>query len=490
MLIRQWSWDPPGKFTFHAEIELPDGFSPVLPVPDKVSYKKDFADYSSEYSLSGATLKVDRNVVTSVQEVPAKRRAEYITFRKSVADDESRFINANDHNLTGPSITQNEQALRLYQQALGALQFGSAQQSIDFARQAIALEPDYPLPYRVLALGLMRIGKGDEALEPLRKYQKMVPNDPTAPYTIGSLLLGEKRPAEAIPELEAAVKWFPDNSAIATELGQAYIRSGNAEKGVSLLKATAERDASPLTLNNVAYELAEQNISLDDALIFSEKAVEQVEADSAKIDADNLNDRDWQATNFLQSFWDTLGWVHFQLKHYDQAEKYLRVSWILDRNGAAADHLAQTYEKEGKKQEAIHIYALSAARGGPNTRQIIDRVDKLAGDAAKGADIILAAQKEYRQSNILRIPRLIKGSGEADFAAIFTQGTSSPELRFMNGSEDLRSAGAGIESIKFDMRFPDGRAAKIVRRGHLSCPPAGPTCDFVLFAPNMARLTN
>ena len=478
---------PPGEVTMRGEIELPDGYSMMTPVPGEFARKNDYADYRSEYSVSGNTFKFKRHVVTTVQELPASERAEFITFRKSLDDDESRFFPLDDHRLTGPSFTENPEALKLYERAYAAFQIGDFKSAIDLAKQSLALEPDYPLPYRVLAFSLMASGKSDEALEPFRKLEKMIPNDPAGAYNIGAILLAKNRPADAIPDLEFAVKWFPDNSGIAIELGQAYIRSGSVEKGVSYLKETAKRDPSPLTLNNVAYELAERNIALDEALSYSEKAVEQVEDQSSKMDTDNPTEQDWQTANFLQSFWDTLGWVHFRLNHFDQAEKYLRAAWNLERHGAAADHLAQAYEKEGKKQEAIHIYALAAAEGGTGTPELLKKIQHLVGDDLKGDDIVIAAKEEKQRLSIVKVPRTVKGMATAEFYIVFTQGAAAPEARFVNGSEGLQLAGKGIETTKFDLRFPSDRPAKLLRSGFISCAPTGTTCDFSFLPPSLAR---
>jgi tetratricopeptide (TPR) repeat protein len=481
---------PPGKFTFHAEIELPDGLAPVIPVPDKVSYKKDYADYGAEYSVTGNTLKVERHAVTSVQEVPANRRAEYITFRKSVEDDESRYIAAVDFKAMQGQFAKNPEAAKLYEQAVGALQLRDAQRAMDLSRRAIAAEPEFPGPYMILASVFMMTGRTDEALEPLRKIEKLSPNDPIAPREIGRILLAKKQAREAIPDLEAAVKNFPENPAIAMELGQAYIRTGEKEKAVPILKKTAQLDASPLTLNNVAYELAEAGIALDDALSYSEKAVDQIEEQSSKMNLDDMKPEDWRIPQTLRSYWDTLGWIHFRLNHFEQAEKYLRAAWPLDSSGLIGDHLGQAYEKDGKKQEAIHIYSLVAGSDNPGIDHALGRVQKLMGNDLKGDDAVIAARDEYRRINRVRIPRTSKGGSSAEFMVIFKNGSAEHDVRFFNGSEELREALSGIKNAKFDIRFPDDHPATMVLSGFLSCAPTGPTCDFLLIKPQAPRAAN
>ena len=481
---------PRGEFTMHGSIELPDGFSPLIPAPAKVSINEDFAKYETSYSFAGSTFKYDRHVVTATQEIPAGKRGEYLKFQKSVSDDEDRMIQIIDNKLAQNQLAKNPEAAKLYQQSLEAFQQRDVQTALDLSRRAIAADPEYPDPYKIFVSSLMVTGREEEAIDPLRKLEKLTPKDPIAAAEIGRILLSRKRPREALQDLEPAAKNFPENPKIAMELGQAYIRSGSNDKAIPFLKRAAELDSSPTNLNNVAWELADANIGLEDALKFAETATLQLEEQSSKTNAEKMDTQDWLFPQRLRSFWDTLGWVHFRLSHFEQAEKYLRAAWQLDSSGTVGDHLGQAYEKDGKRQEAIHVYSLAAGSDNPGMDHALVRVQKLVGNDLKGDDIVLAAREEYRSINRVRIPRVSRGGSSAEFLVTFKSGSTDHEVRFSRGSEELRGATAQIRNAKFDIRFPDDRPATMVLSGHLSCAPTGATCEFLLIKPLVSRAPN
>jgi tetratricopeptide (TPR) repeat protein len=63
----------------------------------------------------------------------------------------------------------------------------------------------------------------------------------------------------------------------------------------------------------------------------------------------------------LAADWDTLGWVHFQKGNIDLAERYINAAWALEQHSEVGYHLGQIYQQRGKKEEAIHMYALATA---------------------------------------------------------------------------------------------------------------------------------
>jgi tetratricopeptide (TPR) repeat protein len=479
---------PPVKITLHGKIELPDGFSPMIPQPSKISYEKDFAAYEGQYSVSGNTFQIDRNVETTVREVPASRRAEYVAFQKSVSDDETRFIqltSASDWKTLGGS-TPNPEAVQYYNQAQQATQGHDPTAVIDNLKRATELDPKFLQARKSLSDVLMAFHDSEEALKSYKVLEKMDPSDVQAAVNIGSILLSLNRPAEAVPELESATERFPDNAQLAMQLGRAYARSGGKQKALPPFRKATRLDSSALMLNNVAYELADAGVGLDDALGYAEKAVEELEEQSTGIKLEDSTSE--QSSQLLTHSWDTIGWVHFRLGHYEQAEKYLRAAWVLERTGVIGEHLGEVYEKEGKKQEAIHAYALAVTTQGAEMNKVLDKVQKLSGSDLKGDDAVLAAQKEH--PGMVKLPRMAKGKAMAQFLLLFTQGSNLPEVKFLNGSDELRDAVKTISAARFDIIFPDARPAKILRWGTLSCEPSGPTCDFILLSSNMLSINN
>jgi tetratricopeptide (TPR) repeat protein len=478
---------PRGVIHAAVGIVLPKGFTPIIPPPGKFAFKRDFAEYESSYTGSDGVLNAVRDVTTITQELPASRRSEYAEFQKSTYDDEFRYVALIDRNTAPASAGQNSDAMNLLDQARQAYFRRDFEQTMELAKRATEEEPPYPPAFKLLATMYASRDQNEESLNIWRQYEKLEPNDESAPTNIGTILLKLKRPGEAVPELEAAFDKYPRNSNLALQLGQAYLRSGNKDKAVAAFQKMAQLDLSPLSLNNAAFELADANVGLNTALALAQKAVNEEEELSSQITIDNLNPSSLMTTQEMGSLWDTLGWVHFRLGNLEDAERCVRASWVLTQQGLIGDHLGQIYEKEGKKQEAAHTYALAVASGGPGLDPALDAAQRLMGGVIPGADAVIAARPELARLRTIRLPLLIRTKATAEFLVLFTQGSASPEVKYVSGAEALRNAGMAISRAKFDPRFADDHPAKLLRRGILSCEPSAARCDFSLLPIDSVR---
>jgi uncharacterized protein HemY len=129
-------------------------------------------------------------------------------------------------------------------------------------------------------------------------------------------------------------------------------------------------------LNDAGYFLADANKSLPLALQYSQKAVAAEEDKSQKINLADLRTEDLYRANTLSAYWDTLGWVHFRMGNFDQAEEYLDSAWKLSLSGTVADHRGQLYEQQHKKQAAIHMYRLALYSYSSRTPHVGDETRK------------------------------------------------------------------------------------------------------------------
>src|SRR5437899_9368265 len=77
-----------------------------------------------------------------------------------------------------------------------------------------------------------------------------------------------------------------------------------------------------------------------------------------KVQLSKLADDDLKYTLSLAAYWDTLGWVHYQLGNLKQAEGYLYAAWTVQQFATVGYHLGQVYEKQQRKQDAAHMYRL------------------------------------------------------------------------------------------------------------------------------------
>src|SRR5712672_602455 len=112
-------------------------------------------------------------------------------------------------------------------------------------------------------------------------------------------------------------------------LGRAYLNSEQNDKAVASFDKAVEIDPSPLVFNDVAYELARKQVSLDRALEYAESAVEATNSTLRNMNLEHLTVQQTGLVTSLAAYWDTLGWVYFQRGELPLAEKYVRSSWML-----------------------------------------------------------------------------------------------------------------------------------------------------------------
>jgi hypothetical protein len=241
--------------------------------------------------------------------------------------------------------------------------------------------------------------------------------------------------------------------------------------------------------NSIAYRLSEKRAHLDRARSYAESAVSSTAANLRNVSLDHLNRRDPGHVSSIASYWDTLGWVAFAEGKTDVAERFVFAAWTLNGLAEHGDHLGQIYEKEGKKSEAAHVYALSmnAERPEPETR---DRLAALVGGVGQVDAAVEKYKPELLQARTYQVPNSGKVEGKADFFILLNHGseaaTSVEGVSYVSGEEKLKAMIDLLKATKFNQPFPDDTQLKILRRGTLTCK-AGTDCSFVLSLPSEVR---
>jgi tetratricopeptide (TPR) repeat protein/transglutaminase-like putative cysteine protease len=506
----------PDEMSYQAALKLPAKSSPRLPPP--VHLEENFAEYRSSYSFSDGALHVERRLITKAREISPAQFDAYRKFRKALTDDVAALIPLFGDPLGSPEaqalVEQGRQAWQqqnlpravdAFQRAvdndpkfaqawlsLGAahLALGHTDQGIEEMKKAIALDPTQVNSYKYLGSALMAIRRQEEALEVWKQLEKASPEDTDAPRNIVLILFGMKRYSEAVPELESAVSRNSQDSALLLQLGAAYLRAGDKDRALPSFQKALDLDSSANTLNSVAYDLADHNLRLDEALRYAEQAVKKQEDATADITLEDLLPEDPATVPRLAAYWDTLGWVHFRMGHLDQAEKYLNAGWYLTQDPVIADHLGQLYEKEGKKHEAAVAYGRALAAGhAPEETEARLRALRPGGKYLAGESITPAALQDLRVVK-LTLARKPAKHASAEFFLLFASGPKVVAVKFLSGSEDLRDAEKALAAAKFDVRFPDEGPTQILRRGLLDCEPEVPACMLALFPPNSVHSPN
>ena len=144
------------------------------------------------------------------------------------------------------------------------------------------------------------------------------------------------------------------------------------------------------------------------------------------------------------------------------------------------------YEKQGKKEEARHLYALAlnGRRPEPETRS---RLAALVGGEGKVDAVVEKYRNDPQQERTIRLSNTSKLDGNADFFILQSTGQGSTatleDVKFLSGNEKLKALTDELRSASYSQKFPDETPVRIVRRGTLSCK-AGSDCTFLLALPD------
>ena len=507
----------------HAEshLEIPKGYKPDIPIG--VDVKEDFAEYHASHRFKDGVLISERQLIVKAREVPIAGYDAYKKFTKIVSDDYGMYIALSSGN--SPVVaslnplwtlppSQNADALQAYNQAVGAFQRSDVQGAIGFLKHAVELDPKFALAWVTLAQAYAAAGQSQEAH---RSYQSALKAEPGQPLLYQGLefLLGTYKPVEAISvwqdvvktnpkearawaglgsslyraqrykeaaaALQSAADLTPEVAHIQVTLGSAYLRAGQHQEALKAYGAALDLDDGPVMLNDVSYELADASLDLPEALQYAEKAVLREEEDSQDIEPTELDLEDLAHAVRLGAFWDTLGWVHFRMGDFQQAEKYLNAAWTLSEDGVAADHLGQVYERENKKQAAIRMYRialycypLQGMRQSPAMEETQARLKHLAPDSGTEGKSFNEISEDVNRTRTVKLGRSIASDATAEFFLIFERDPQTSfakvhSVKFISGSEELTTADKVLISTKFDVLFPDDGPTRLLRRGIFSC---------------------
>jgi tetratricopeptide (TPR) repeat protein len=526
----------PLEVTTRVQLELPVKYAVRAPV--SVTVMRDYAEYRSSYKVERNRVAAERTLRFRLRELPRARVSDYLAFARAVRADEGQSLTVEATAAGAPAIPETAKTDELYEAGMAAFRSGNLPIAVELLERVVKAEPERKRVWNELGLAYTMQGKLDkaaesfrkqvelnpyderahlllgitlgqqrkypEAAEALRKQIELNPLDIQARAALGTIYLEQHKYAEAVPELEKAVALAPNESALHVSLGQAYLNLGQGNQALAEFDKAVELDPTPTVWNNVAYQLSLRSVHLDRAQQYAESAVAATAAELRNVALDRLTANDLRRVPGLAAYWDTLGWVHFQKGELEQAEKYVRASWLLDEHGEVGDHLAQIYEKRGQKQEALRVYAqaLASTRPIPETHA---RLAQLSGGENKIQPLLSKAGEELSAQRTVKLGKLLKENASAEFFVLLSPGpalsatnpagapgTTSKveEVKFVKGSEGLRPLAEALRSAHYPGVFPDDTPTKLVRRGILSCSATTGECVFVLLAPDLVNSIN
>jgi hypothetical protein len=203
----------------------------------------------------------------------------------------------------------------------------------------------------------------------------------------------------------------------------------------------------------------------------------------------------------LAAEWDTQGWAKFRSGDTASAEKYIQSAWSLNPIAVISQHLAEIYEKLGKKREPDHICRLALAAPGlagePDTKEKLLAAQKRIGISKPESGTVDArsfrppALSELSDKRTFHLPQkfqLPANSKTASRIALFTvaieNARSTAQARLVSGDPELIPEAQALATLDYRQPFPDNSPAKILRAGWVSCSKYIADCTLIFFLVN------
>lgn len=485
-----------GESSVDAVITIPQKYTVHLPIG--VEVKRDYADYASTYKFEAGQLTALRALKVLSQELPAARGEDYAAFRRAIAADGAQEISLANKSPGTAGVGANESADDLEDSAVQALKSNNYELAVGLLQRVVKLEPKHktawdelgraylglnqndaavdafkkqieidayhPYAYNDLGVAYQRQLKYGEAIQQFQKQIEINPLDPMAHASLGQIYVAQKKFAEAVPELEKAVTLQPKNPVLLISLGQSYIATNQTDKGMAQFEKAISVSPSPLTWNNIAYSLAEQNVQLDRADKYADAAIDALQTQLRDVRLDSLRFQDLAAALFLYEIWDTKGWIAFKRGDLDAAEQYINAAWQASGSGTIGEHLGEIYEKQGKREQAIRAY-LWALDGDPPSDSAGRHLSELG--ITKGLDHkVEEARRDLQRQRTIALST--SGKGSAQFFVLISP-TKVEQVKFIKGGEGLKGFSDVIEKADLRMKFPAAAEVRVVRRAVVTC---------------------
>lgn len=206
----------------------------------------------------------------------------------------------------------------------------------------------------------------------------------------------------------------------------------------------------------------------------------------------------------LMAGWDTLGWVLFQQGKVEEAQDYVRASWLNKPNAESGLHLGEIEEKMGNPSSALATYrqALSTVpppafrQGGlwlsvsfdEVAEKLIERTQTLQKRKMSGQQVqatLSRTQNSAMDLQKLRTFQVGKFSGRnavIEYSFVLSNGKMS-ELRQENKlgpDPELPDIDTITKHVDVTKWMPPDSTARLVRAGFLNC--HSNVCEFVVNA--------
>jgi len=287
-----------------------------------------------------AVAAAERELAQILERVPGHAEANYLLARIRLG--QGKADEALDHLKTAVRTNPSHVAARtlLARRLLARGQREQAALQLEAALRADPTRADAKLD---LARLYAQDGRLAQASELVRQLRRDAPASPSAAALMGTVLLAQGRPGDAVDAFATAIQLAPDLIEAHRGLGRAQQAMGQTDRAVASYERALALDGNDVgALTSLASLLGAAPASSDRALTLASRAAKLRPA----------------APDVL----DTLGWVHYRRGAYAEAERALaRAVERAPDSGLLRYHLGMAYVRLERPREAV-IALREAAR--------------------------------------------------------------------------------------------------------------------------------
>jgi tetratricopeptide (TPR) repeat protein len=369
--------------------------------------------------------------------------------------------------------------------------YGDAEHSF---RRYLELDSENSRAYLNMAWVLYAERKYGEDAELLEKRIVAAPRDGDAHARLAAAYLALHKPDLAVPVAVRATMLLPKYPFAYLTLGRAYLDTHQDDKAADALQHLITLDDSEAMLNTAAYLLAEHVSSLDLAEKWVARAISVVELELNQVTLKTMQGNGSALAGKAAAYWDTAGWIKFQMGELASAEKYLEAAWQLGDDSTIGSHLGRVYEASGRKNDAIEIFAQTLALVPASREYDPNEDEKKAREhllALLGSDPLVDARiKEARTKKArLRAVSVANSTGAqgiAQYTILIGPGSKIADLALIGTDDSLAGLTDGLRAVALPQSFPDATIERIPRVGTLACASADQPCSFTLISAGAA----
>jgi tetratricopeptide (TPR) repeat protein len=508
----------PRETSSSSAMKLPEGWGAVI--PDPIHTKSAYATFDETYRFEKGTLYAERRVEVLKETVPVaewKSYKEWIDKWDLTNDRWVQLVTDGNKAATGSGVSRkpsNAEAAKLIQSAYASIesrdidkakadldrakelnpdeaylwstygyyhyQLGAMNTAILEYKKELAMYPERVSLYESLIQAEGTLNQKKEMKTTLAEWAAADTRDPRPSTALAAILLQDGDNVEAVTAAEAAIARLPEeakkNERILLVLGEAQLRAGMKEKGHDTLLAVMKDTKDPMVMNDTAYELADAGQELAEDETFARKAIEMITAETKTWTLDENSNASVARSRQLFAAWDTLGWILYRKGKLDEAESYLKATWVNFQSDTTAEHMGELAAAKGNKNEALTTYRLGIAASHPGAEQkkLQERAEALQKAGAKSS--VNDAPKKLQEDRKISLGAPNGLNGVAEYRLLLSAGKVMQAKK--SGDKELPGGEERLKEAKLAGYWPAGSDAVLVRNGMLNC--YSSVCELVL----------